>query len=266
MTPGNGKDHPVSPMLAAACLDGKVVTGFLQSTVDSSLLLAANGMILTVRTLDGYCHVDDAYNMLLWFFLQSECTHVVTVGSDQGWRAEDLLRLINFGMKYDVVAGIFPKKADPPEWNVLFDQDELWANEDGLIECATIGTGFMCLSRNAVQKLADDAETYDFPTTRNGERFVMENIPMILERRIIGRQRYGGDNVLCIKWRELGGKVFADPYGHFTHTGTKTYSGCAAEWYKARIECSKEAPAPKKPKRQRVEEQDTGWRKALGDI
>lgn len=215
-------------MMVVACYSGTVCTQFLQSVINSQTLLAAHGVPLTVQNLDGVCHVDDAYNMLLRFFLNSDCTHVVTVGSDQGWRAQDLLRLITLGKKYDIVAGVVPKKTDEPEWNVVYASPELWANEDGVIEAHMVGTGFMCLSRAAVEKLAEGAEKYTL--------YGLTEIPLILERRILGFGRFGGDNVLCMKWRELGGKLYVDPEMHFTHSGNKTWKGCVGDWYRARIQ------------------------------
>ena len=217
----------MKPMLVVACYDGTVHTQFMQSVLNSQLLLAAQGIPLTVQNLDGCCHVDDAYNLLLRFFLNSDCTHVITVGSDQGWRAEDMLKLLNHGKKHDIVAGVVPKKSEDPEWNVVYAAEQLWADSDGLIEAHMVGTGFMCLSRNAVEKLAEGAENYIL--------YGMRDVPLILERRILGFGRFSGDNVLCMKWRELGGKLYVDPEMHFTHSGTKTWAGCVGDWYRARM-------------------------------
>lgn len=217
----------LKPMLVVACYDGKVATEWMQSALTTQELLSHIGMRLTVQNLDRVCHVDDAYNMLLKFFLDSDCTHVVTTGSDQGWRPEDFAKLLKHGAKYPVVAGVVPKKDDGETWAVSYSSEELWSNSDGLIEAYTVGTGFMCLSREAVETLARDAERYNLPE--------MSDIPLIIERRVIGKARWGGDNVLCIKWRELGGKVYVDPDMTFTHTGLKRWGGNAADWYRKRM-------------------------------
>jgi hypothetical protein len=54
----------------------------------------------------------------------------------------------------------------------------------------------------------------------------------------------GEDYVFCERWRDIGGKVFVDPYLDLTHhDGATGYAGNLAAWLKSRIEQKQDQPA-----------------------
>lgn len=176
------------------------------------------GYDVELSLLLGDCHVDDARNRLVADFLASRCSDLVFIDSDIGFQSADLLRLLSHDV--DVVGGAYPKKSDTEEYPVWLDGGEIWSNAAGLIECNGIATGFLRIRRNVLETLAADAEVY---RTASGD-----SVRMVFERLIVNGGRVSGDMAFCHKWRQRGGKVFADPECYLEHRGEKTWSGTFA--------------------------------------
>jgi hypothetical protein len=49
------------------------------------------------------------------------------------------------------------------------------------------------------------------------------------------KHRYGEDYSFCMRWRELGEKVWIDPEIAMGHTGLKVFEGHIGNWLKSRI-------------------------------
>lgn len=215
-----GVNSPRRVMLAVAAYDGRVHVEFMNSVIGSIVAAAEDaGWIVTLAVRSNDCHVDTAYNHLLKQFLDSECECIVTVGSDQGWRPQDFVKLLRHDR--DIVGGAPPKKEREGEaYPVLIQSETIRADSAGLVECHTLGTGFLKLSRKAVETLAKGALIFD------------GGVPQILERQIIGGKLWSGDNVLCLKARAAGFRVWLDPEMHFEHVGSKVWTGCIGDYWR----------------------------------
>jgi predicted O-methyltransferase YrrM len=165
----------------------------------------------------GDCHVDDARNRLVNEFLKSSCTDLVFIDADVGFQTADLIRLLSYDR--DVVGGIYPKRGDIEEYPVMYVGGEIWSDKDGLIEVAGLPAGFLRIRRNVLETLARDAAEYCVKGDST------EKIKQVFERSIINGARYSSDNYFCVKWRELGGKIYVDPNCYLEHRGHKIWVG-----------------------------------------
>lgn len=216
-----GASAPRHVMFAVACYDWKVHVHFMDSMLATQIECIAAGIRPTITANLGLCHVDSAYNSLIADFLESDCTDLVTLGSDQGWRAKDMVTLL--GYDRDIVAGAYPKKQNDEAYTVLLDTKEIHADADGLVEAYTVGTGFLRLKRHVVETLAANAPKY----MEQGRE-----VPWILERKIINGEIWSGDNVLCLKAKEAGFKIYVDPEMHFEHVGNQIWKGCLGDYWR----------------------------------
>jgi hypothetical protein len=166
----------------------------------------------------GDCHVDDARNACLRYFMASGCPKLLFIDDDVGWLPDEFIEFIKHDR--DVVAGVYPKKKDEPEFPVMpFVGEELRADEAGLVKVRGVPAGFLMLSRACVQRMMDASVPY-FQENEDET-----HSHLVFERGIVDGRRWSGDYYFCRKWRELGGEVFVDPEINLTHCGLKTWGG-----------------------------------------
>lgn len=161
----------------------------------------------------GNCHVDDARNTAIREFLRTDCTHLVFLDADVSWDPDQLIRLCNYDV--DVVGGIYPYRREGmqdalPVRPLLGDGD---LPPDGLVEVEGLPTGFLKISRKAIELVADfSKQHYGAPDFENP-------IPVLFERTIEDDIRWGGDINFCRKWRGISGKVYAIADMRLGHAG-----------------------------------------------
>src|SRR5690606_21485196 len=109
------------------------------------------------------------------------------------------------------VGGCYRLKQAEEKYPIAFlDKDEIWSNEQGLIEVAMLPTGFLCISRDAFTKFREayPDRTYE---SRGQESYCYFQIPY-REGAL-----YTEDSYFCREWREIGGKIFLYPDLTLTH-------------------------------------------------
>lgn len=166
---------------------------FARSLADSVKALALAGIECQWRVKIGGCFLHFIREEMARDFLKSDYTDLVFIDADMGW-SDGLLRILTHDV--DVVGAMCPKRKDSPEWACA----PLGETRGGLIECSYIGTAFLRIRRS-----------------------VIERMPRCFDAGYEGERRIGEDAWFCREWRKLGGKVWADPSIHVTHTGLKTW-------------------------------------------
>ncbi len=174
--------------------------------------------------------VERARNVLTANFLETDCAHLLFIDSDIAFMPRDVERITSHDE--DVVGGIYPLKTMSREvtWcgnGVGSPQSaspeptvQSLVREDGLQEVGCIGTGFLCIARRVFEKILEtDAEKIryqqDWPPYRREHAFWRQTV-----REVGGQRRFlTEDWNFCYRWRELGGKVFADTQVILRHAG-----------------------------------------------
>lgn len=169
--------------------------------------------------LTANCHVDDSRNYLVRDFLESDCDDFFFIDADVGWEPDDFFKLVN--SPHDFCAGVYPKKNDVADYPVMFFDGVLKTDKDGWMKVKGVPTGFLKITRSAVQKLYD-AESREFNSIKDYGRLPQR---IIFERTFDGVNRISGDYSACNKWLAMGGDIYIDPEFRFVHEGTKEWSG-----------------------------------------
>jgi hypothetical protein len=235
-------DEPGAPFiyLAAPCYGGQVNLYFMSSVLRLQEACEARGVRLHVELMSGEALITRARSRLAASFLaHPHATHILFVDADIGFAPENAFRLLDSGK--DVVAAVCPLKHI--DWNKVraaakAGVDDLQAAsigyvvrfiptpdhsvevEDGIARVAYGGTGFLMISRPALQKIAD-AHPELRATLDDGEAVMV--FDTLLEPET--GEYLSEDYAFCRRWSDLGGEIWADMEARLTHVGHAAYTG-----------------------------------------
>ena len=187
----------------------------VRSLVGDIIALAARGDTFTIYDEAGNTEISLARECIAKAFLESDADCLVFLDDDVCWQKGALLDLLDAPV--DLVAGIYRKRTDAIEWPVrwLTGRKTLEA-VDGLLEVEAVPTGFLRLSRICVEKMHEAYGNAMFDNIRHDAG------------------RYSEDISFCMRWRDLGGKVWISPEMQMGHVGPKLFSGSIGAWLRSR--------------------------------
>ena len=230
--------------------------------INCALSLANTTAVLGSRRIPYRIHsisdaiISRARNSIAAEFLADDrnWTHLVMIDSDVGFDPRDVFRMIAFDKgivgcalpkrQFDVNA--FPKGGaktwDEAQAHLAAFTADIELNEgkmqaiSGFVKARHVATAVMVVKRDtfttmiekgAVNKIRPDI---DLPSSR-GEQFYGFFEPMIDEDT---GMYVGEDYSFCRRWRSIGGEVWCDVQGQYTHTGTYDFTGNLVKSLQAR--------------------------------
>jgi hypothetical protein len=235
---------------------GQCAGMFCKSTNDLAALGAKYGVDVKFYYLFNESLVQRARNYVVDEFMRSDCTHLMFIDSDVGFRANDVLTLLAIQTlhpdQYDVVTGPYPKKTIA--WEKVkkavemgkgenpFDLDMYTADYvfnpikgqtsfrlDEPVEVSEAGTGFMLIPRSALEKyrdaypqlkyLPDHVRTKNFDGSREITAFFDCEIDPNSKRYL------SEDYFFCHKARDIGIKIHMCPWMELQHVGAYIFKG-----------------------------------------
>jgi hypothetical protein len=192
----------VKVRICTPCLTGAVCVPFVRSMVDTVSALALANIEVQWQALSFCNFIQCARNNMVREFLATDCTDLVFIDDDMGWEVGGFLKLMSRDV--DVVGAICPRRKDEREWNVnlLHDAQGRRIENEGLLECAYVGTALMRIRRPAIERL-----TRCFDAKYEDSGFI------------------GEDAWFCREFRRAGGRIWAEPDITISHTGLKEWAG-----------------------------------------
>lgn len=186
---------------------------YVDCLINTKQLGVQRGIAVQQIFLCGDALVQRARNDLFKMAYDAKADYLVFIDSDIFWNPEDIFKLIDSGK--DVIAAPCRKKNDEIAFNVSTKQTKF---DDDIIEVDGVGTGLMCISRNAIIKLYESSESY-----QEGGKPVASK--MVFDIGIVNGELFSEDIMFCKKWRDLGGKIYVDSTMTTGHVGQKQYIG-----------------------------------------
>lgn len=201
--------------------DGRVDVWYANSLVNTVKLSGKYNTEIVPVYMSYDSLVQRARNDLVRLALEEGFDALIFIDSDEEWDPEWVFSLLS--RNEDVIGATVVKKTDfEIAFNVKALKDKLEIEPSGLMEVECVGTGFMKLTRNALQKVWDVSPEY----TNEGRK-----CRMVFDVKLVDGELVSEDNVFCQKWRELGGKVWIDPSMTCNHIGVKKYGGNFLAFY-----------------------------------
>lgn len=209
-------------LFATPSYDGRIHVDYMYSLLETIKLAAENNIALYPVVISHDALVQRVRNDFAKMALETDCDDLVFMDCDQEWDPIWVLRLLSHDV--DVVGCPVPKKSDINiDFNIIKIKGEQ-INDQGLLIVKSIGTGFLRISKNALEQIWNTSPSYIEKE---------KETRMIFDVQVIDNELYSEDTVFCKKWRDIGGTVYADTTMTCNHIGNKKYGGNFAEFYKS---------------------------------
>lgn len=176
-----------SLFLAVPMYGGQCAGMFARSTMDLAALCNHHGIRLNAYYLFNESLITRARNYCMDEFMRSDCTHLIFIDSDIGFKPDDVLSMLALSIvdpKYEIICGPYPKKCI--SWEKIVRAVEKGAADgnannlenfvgdfvfnpksgattiriDEPVEVLEAGTGFMMISKEAAKKFAEAYPQY----------------------------------------------------------------------------------------------------------
>lgn len=204
------------------------------SMIHTIVMLEKAGIDWELIRVNGDSYVDRAKNTIAAEFLDSDCTDLIMIDSDEQWHPQAIARLLQHPEW--VVAGAYPFKnnwgrfAGNPKI-VMKDGVAQYANfralPDGahLLEAHNVAGGFLRIKRPALVQFAkafpEAIYTDAFAWPDKAERIYTAFFMCDIENY----ERYGEDAYFSRKMQEAGIQLWIDPNISIIHYGVQGYQG-----------------------------------------
>jgi hypothetical protein len=210
-------------MLAAPSYDGTISVWHAAALAETCKI----GLTRNINVMPLYMSFDAliqrARNDIFKMAYDMKVDDLVFIDVDQDWNPEDFFRLLAHDVQ--IVGAPVPKKSDIEMYNVKVLEEGFNINDDGLAEIAGIGTGFLRVRKDAIEKIWEYSDEYIEPHKPEPSK-------MIFNVGILDGQLCSEDIFFCESWRHHGGKVFVDPTINAGHVGSKRWVGNFYNWIK----------------------------------
>tara|TARA_B100001113_G_scaffold97543_1_gene78514 strand:+ start:2602 stop:3273 length:672 start_codon:yes stop_codon:yes gene_type:complete len=206
---------------------------------------------MVLDTTENESLVHRARNVAIGRFMQkTDCDYFLFIDADIDFDPKSVIRLIR--SEHEISVAIYPKKVimweqvkkavsegDERDCSLLssslvFNVGASKRNvENGFVEVLDGPTGFMLISRKALEKMHEHYKDLDCVNDHQNRDF--DNYCAIFDCMIDPEtKRYlSEDYAFCRRWQQIGGKIYADCYTTLGHIGNLPFSGSLEERLKA---------------------------------
>lgn len=213
------KDLMRNVMIATPSYDGTVTAQYHTASIESIKLGLARNVNFVPVVVCYDALVQRARNDLFAMAYQSGASDMIWIDADMEWNPQWLFDLLY--APHDVVGGAVRKKSDEESYNVKAMLDQLVPDENGLMRVQGIGTGFLRLSRKAIEALWNGSSRY---LHEGQER------RWICEVELDGTDLVSEDILMCRKLAAAGFPIYLNPVITCSHIGTKQWHGSFLHW------------------------------------
>lgn len=202
-------------LIGTPSYDGRIDVWFANSLVSTVKQAEKQGIFVHAIYTSYDSLIQRARNSLIKLAIDGGYDDLFFIDSDTEWEPEWFFNILE--RPEPVVGGALIKKTDKEGYTVKLVDKKLKHSQDRkLIEVDGVGTGFMKVSRFALDKLWEMSDEY----TSEGEKH-----RMVFDIKVENGDLISEDYILCNKWKSLGYKVWLDPTITCNHIGIKKFKG-----------------------------------------
>lgn len=192
-----------------------------------------------------------ARNTLVQEFLNSDCTHLLFIDADHGFKSNEILKMVRSDV--GVIGAIYPMKSInwPRVYSAIqsgipieelekytgYFSANLKSDEnqsvtivlDKPLQVDNVATGMMLIKREVFERMIPTTGTYAGAGASGHIEFGNNHYEFFKTEVDDNGVLLSEDYYFCKKWEELGEKVYAAPWVQITHFGSYEFSGSFAK-------------------------------------
>ena len=200
-------------MIATPCAYGQLAMEYVSSLIETIKLGEKHKIGIYPVFIGNDALIQRCRNDLVKIAIESNVDAIIFIDADMEWNPDWIISLIS--REEDVIGGTARKKTDLQELYAVKISDTT-IQENGLIKCDGLGTGFLKLSAKAIQSLWESSEPYN---THRGE------CRMVFDVKVIDGEIHSEDIIMTTKLKNAGFDIWLDPSMTCGHIGTKKFCG-----------------------------------------
>lgn len=251
-------------MIGTPAYGGLAYVSYMLSFLNSLKFCSQHRVYLEPCFLTNESLIPRGRNTVVAKFLDNPTlTHLLFIDADVSWAPGTIIRLLNHDK--DIVGAFYPKKGY--EWQKLLKNKEVLetlnkaSSEDrdltedeikqiraklmsfvvnleqgktqvrnGLLQVKHLGTGFMLIKREVLEKMADalpelkyDDDINILSESENKHLYAFFNTEV---HKLTSKRHFlSEDYLFCKRWTDMGGEIYGDVNIPLTHTGTHSFAG-----------------------------------------
>lgn len=210
------------------CYGGQINEGCFISMLKYMATAQRLGLNFTIDTMVNESLIPRGRNSLVAKMLHFEpkSTHLMFIDADIGFEPEEIFKLVLADK--DVSGGLYPKKALPISYVVNKVPDA--QKQGNLVEVLNLGTGFMLIKREVIEKMITQfpelhyVDSIGLDPKYDPFKYALFDTEIDPETK----EYLSEDYLFCKRWREMGGKIWADLSITLTHMGYYSFKGDAS--------------------------------------
>jgi hypothetical protein len=206
-------------LIATPSYDGKVSVYYANALAETIRLGLSEDIYFHAVYMSFDALVQRARNDLVAVALEADFDDILWIDSDMEWSAEWAVKFVK--SELDVLGAPCAKKSLAEQYNVKCNPEDLIPDENGIIKAQAIGTGFLKMSKAALQSLWDSSESYTFNEQERRWIFDVE----IQDGDLVSE-----DILVCKKLVAAGFDINVDSTITCGHVGSMYYSGNFADF------------------------------------
>jgi hypothetical protein len=211
------------------CYGGQITESFFISMLKFMNVANQVGMSYTVDTMVNESLITRGRNSLVAKFLcfEPRSTHLMFIDADIGFEPQEIIKLALSNQ--DVVGGLYPKKALPIQYVV--NKVPNGEKNGNVVEVANLGTGFLMIRREVIETMIASHPELHYQDEIGLDPKYAPYKYALFDGLIdpVTREYLSEDYTFCKRWRDLGGKIFADLSIKLDHAGFYKFAGDATQ-------------------------------------
>lgn len=206
-------------LIGTPTLDGKVDVWYCDSLMRTARLAIEHDIYIHAIYTSYDSLIQRSRNSLVKLALEQGFDDLFFIDSDVEWEPEWVISVLSY--PEPVVGGALVRKSDEKEGYTVKITDNIlqWNSRNDLIEVDAVGTGFLKISRFALERVWNMSQSY------KDESGIENKMIFDIQIRQSDGELISEDYVFCEKWKSLGYKVWLDPTITCNHIGVKKYKG-----------------------------------------